>query len=143
MQYKPERKYQLANEVKAYDNVNPKHYNSHLSGIETIRLTESETFSLGNAIKYLMRHQQKGKPVEDLRKAEWYLVNALRNNEDMTIYAANSNLVHLWDQWIAAEEEDFFSSVGEDIFLVLVMLQNYNIEHALRRLKDHLKELDK
>jgi len=30
-------------------------------------------YHLGNVIKYIARHQHKGRPIEDLKKAEWYL----------------------------------------------------------------------
>ena len=30
-------------------------------------------FSLGNAVKYIARADHKGKPVEDLEKALWYI----------------------------------------------------------------------
>ena len=56
------------------DNVNhPKHYNSHPSGVECIEITEHMTFCLGNAMKYIWRASLKGKEVEDLRKARWYI----------------------------------------------------------------------
>jgi translation initiation factor 2B subunit (eIF-2B alpha/beta/delta family) len=56
------------------NNVNhPSHYTSHPSGIETIEITEHMGFSLGNAIKYIMRADHKGEPIEDLKKAAWYI----------------------------------------------------------------------
>ena len=56
------------------DNVNhPKHYNSHPSGVECIEITEHMNFCLGNAMKYIWRASLKGKEVEDLRKARWYI----------------------------------------------------------------------
>ena len=56
------------------DNVNhPKHYNSHPSGVECIEITEHFNFCLGNAVKYIWRASLKGKEVEDLRKARWYI----------------------------------------------------------------------
>ena len=33
----------------------------------------SEDFCIGNAIKYLSRYKHKGKPLQDLQKARWYL----------------------------------------------------------------------
>lgn len=30
-------------------------------------------FRLANAVKYIARHKHKGKPLEDLKKAAWYL----------------------------------------------------------------------
>ena len=51
----------------------PPHYTSHPSGIETIQITEHMNFCLGNAIKYILRADFKGKKVEDLEKAVWYI----------------------------------------------------------------------
>lgn len=56
------------------DNVNhPKHYTSHPAGIECIQVTEHMNFNLGNAVKYIWRCNEKGDPVENLKKAVWYL----------------------------------------------------------------------
>ena len=51
----------------------PTHYKSHPSGIEPIEITKHESFNIGNAIKYMMRRNFKGKPLEDLKKARFYL----------------------------------------------------------------------
>lgn len=57
----------------------PPHYTSHPSGIEAIQITEHMNFCLGNAIKYIWRAGLKSKsPVEDLRKARWYIDRELR-----------------------------------------------------------------
>lgn len=52
----------------------PEHYNNHPSGIECITIVEHFNFNLGNAIKYIWRAGLKSNdPIEDLRKAEWYI----------------------------------------------------------------------
>ena len=51
----------------------PPHYTSHPSGVEVIQITEHMNFCLGNAIKYIMRSELKGRPIEDLKKAAWYI----------------------------------------------------------------------
>lgn len=51
----------------------PTHYTSHPSGVEVIAITEHMGFCLGNAIKYILRADLKGNPIEDLQKAQWYL----------------------------------------------------------------------
>ena len=51
----------------------PKHYTSHPSGIECIQITRHMNFCLGNAIKYIWRADEKGKAIEDLDKAIFYL----------------------------------------------------------------------
>jgi hypothetical protein len=57
-----------------HDNVNhPKHYTAHPSGVECIEITEHMNFCLGNAVKYIWRASLKGKEVEDLKKARWYI----------------------------------------------------------------------
>lgn len=53
----------------------PAHYKR--GGIECIEALEAlgiaEDFCRGNAIKYLWRMQDKGDPVQDARKARWYV----------------------------------------------------------------------
>lgn len=56
------------------DNVNhPKHYTSHPSGIECIQIVEHMGFCLGNAVKYIWRADLKGRAIEDLEKARFYI----------------------------------------------------------------------
>lgn len=53
---------------------NPQHYNQN--GIEVIDVIETYTPDnprLANVLKYVCRHSYKGKPLEDLEKAKWYL----------------------------------------------------------------------
>ena len=50
----------------------PSHYNQ---GIEPIDIIECWrlNFSLGNVIKYVLRSPYKGREIEDLEKARWYI----------------------------------------------------------------------
>lgn len=65
------------------DQVNqPKHYTSHPSGIECIEITEHMSFNLGNAIKYIWRADLKGKSMEDLKKARWYIEREINKREE-------------------------------------------------------------
>jgi hypothetical protein len=41
--------------------------------VECIEVTEHFNFNKGNAINYIWRSADKGKEVEDLRKARWYI----------------------------------------------------------------------
>jgi hypothetical protein len=59
----------------------PKHYTSHPSGIECIQITEHYGFNLGNVIKYIWRAEEKGAPLEDLKKAKWYLEREIAKRE--------------------------------------------------------------
>jgi hypothetical protein len=57
-----------------HDDVNhPPHYNKHPSGIECIEVTRYMNFNLSNAVKYLWRCNDKGKKIEDLEKAKFYI----------------------------------------------------------------------
>lgn len=57
----------------------PKHYTNgptcpHCGNtIECITITEKMGFCDGNAVKYIWRRKMKGKPLEDLKKARWYI----------------------------------------------------------------------
>ena len=70
------------------DNVNnPSHYQCENATItiEPIELCEQCGFLLGNALKYLFRYQHKGKPLEDLQKAEYYLKRYLDTSSDLQV----------------------------------------------------------
>ena len=70
--------------TKKVDNINrPAHYNEHPSGVECIQIIEHMNFNLGSALKYIWRCDLKGKTVEDLRKAVFYINReiALRGEE--------------------------------------------------------------
>ena len=64
------------------DTVNhPKHYNLSPSGVECITVVEHMSFNVGNAMKYLWRADEKGAPIEDLRKALWYVQREIERRE--------------------------------------------------------------
>lgn len=62
----------------AEDSTNPAHYRRHPSGIECIEVTRHMNFNTGNAIKYIWRYLDKGDPIENLKKAQWYLDDEIR-----------------------------------------------------------------
>jgi len=60
------------------DQVNsPEHYTTHPSGVECIQITEHMNFNLGNAVKYIWRADLKGKTLQDLEKAIWYITREI------------------------------------------------------------------
>jgi hypothetical protein len=64
--------------AKATSTVNhPSHYNAHPSGIECIEVVRHMGFNIGNAVKYLWRADEKGRPIEDLEKAAWYITDEI------------------------------------------------------------------
>lgn len=56
----------------------PPHYTQHPSGVECIQITEHMGFNLGNALKYIWRADLKGKAIEDLEKARWYIEREIK-----------------------------------------------------------------
>lgn len=68
--------------MKKFDTINKaKHYNQHPSGIECIDVVEWFGFNIGNAIKYLWREAFKGAPIEDLKKARYYIDREIKKRE--------------------------------------------------------------
>lgn len=80
----------LANKIfqETYDKYHPDlvnhppHYKA--GGVETIDFIEAKdlNYRLGNVVKYVTRAGKKGDPIEDLKKARWYLdreINAREN----------------------------------------------------------------
>jgi hypothetical protein len=61
----------------------PAHYGGADSPYEAIKVVEAWRlgFCLGNVVKYLSRAGKKGDPLEDLKKARWYLDREIENLE--------------------------------------------------------------
>lgn len=59
----------------------PPHYK--VGGIEVIDIIEAKDlgYHLGCVVKYVLRADHKGKPLEDLRKAQWYLDREIARRE--------------------------------------------------------------
>ena len=51
----------------------PPHYTQGKIEVLDFILDQEFGYLAGNVVKYLSRYRHKGKPVEDLRKAEFYL----------------------------------------------------------------------
>ena len=69
------------------DTVNhPNHYT--YGSIECIDYLDAigvgQNFCAGNALKYITRYKNKGKPVEDLKKAVFYIEHIIKKLEDGT-----------------------------------------------------------
>jgi hypothetical protein len=66
------------------DNVNnPDHYGGAENPYEAIKVIEAWGlgFCLGNVLKYIARNEKKRVPIEDLKKAAWYLNREIQNRE--------------------------------------------------------------
>ncbi|MDU2142742.1 MAG: DUF3310 domain-containing protein [Bifidobacterium longum] len=88
----------------ANDPVNsPNHYTRSHPGMECIELTADTSFCLGNAIKYLWRYHSKGRPVEDLEKARWYLCHVIALSCDGAIRKWMRRVAMMCDRHSACE----------------------------------------
>ena len=75
---KAEQAREQSDHKEIMDMVNsPSHYNEFgiecIDAIQAATGSEFKSYLQGNIMKYLWRYRYKGKPVEDLQKAEWYL----------------------------------------------------------------------
>lgn len=75
--------------VKKYEDFvnSPPHYNygkiECIEAIEESMTPESfKGYLKGNTMKYLWRYERKGKSVEDLKKAQWYLDKLISEVEE-------------------------------------------------------------
>ena len=87
----------------------PSHYNR---GIEPIDIIECWrlNFSLGNVIKYVLRSPYKGREIEDLEKARWYIdreIERLKKERDRNILQEIKNNTNLSaDKFIKLKKGD-------------------------------------
>ena len=119
------------------DNVNnPSHYQCENATItiEPIELCEQCGFLLGNALKYLFRYQHKGKPLEDLQKAEYYLKRYLDTFSDLQV-----------DHRVFDDEGIIFNAFKGKEFLKdwrADMETKINIKHLLKVTQKKIKEFE-
>ena len=89
----------------------PAHYEAN-GPFECIELTQHYDFCLGNAIKYVWRHMDKGKPFEDLSKALWYIQREIATTDSdyspaptgaarKLFTLSDMNYAHMADFWYA------------------------------------------
>jgi hypothetical protein len=75
--------------MKSTDPINPDHYKLNPQGIEAIDAieasmspTEFQGAMKKDVMKYIWRYRYKGKPLEDLKKAKWYLERLIASVEE-------------------------------------------------------------
>jgi hypothetical protein len=84
---KAEQAKEQSDHKEIMDMVNsPSHYNEFgiecIDAIQAATGSEFKSYLQGNIMKYLWRYRYKGKPVEDLQKAEWYLSRLIDTVKD-------------------------------------------------------------
>lgn len=120
---------------------NPPHYQCEnvTITVEPIQLCEQCGFLLGNALKYLFRYKHKGKPLEDLRKAEFYLKRWLDNQNNFDVELRGFNDEHL--VFNAFKHKEFFArwdtaaNLVDNIEVLLAWTQNKieNLEEETKK----------
>lgn len=131
----------------------PKHYKSE-SGVECIEIAEHLGFNLGNAFKYLFRRNKKGRTVEDLQKALWYLKRAKDNGDqgcsyllaDSDAFGVKKKIMTVVEKETANIREAMihtglvglgYRSVAVDRFMLTVELK-----HAIESVENEIKLLE-
>jgi hypothetical protein len=104
---------------------NPQHYNKQ--GIEVIDVIEAYElpYHLGNVIKYVCRHSYKGKPLQDLQKALWYLARYVEDMEDCLAVEEHG---HEYPGTPAQAHQDFCESLTDGYGRVLRASPPVNID---------------
>ena len=120
---------------------NPPHYQCEnvTITVEPIQLCEQCGFLLGNALKYLFRYPHKGKPLEDLKKAEFYLKRWLDNQNNFDVELRGFNDEHL--VFKAFKHKEFFAqwdtaaNLVDNIEVLLAWTQNKieNLEEETKK----------
>jgi hypothetical protein len=66
------------NRVKKDPVNSPDHYTWHPAGVEAISIIEVFPHNIAAAMGYLWRHDHKGEPIQDLRKAVWHIEREIK-----------------------------------------------------------------
>lgn len=107
-----------------------RHYNLHPSGVECIEIVRHLNFNLGNAMKYLWRHEDKENSEQDIEKAIYYLKNELSLREDFDgtqVHRLPDPVRARLDLWLASEPNSWRRTAVE----VISFQYTGNIRYAL------------
>lgn len=118
----------------------PPHYTGHPSGIEVIQITRNCSFDVGNAIKYIMRHNHKGSARQDLEKAVWYLNDHKRNFIRASSSAIGPTAKDYLERVIHAEILE--RTLPGHLTLALLSIKDEDYEGAVSLVEAYLSSLD-
>ncbi|GAB4584444.1 hypothetical protein [Nocardia sp. IFM 10818] len=93
------------------DNINPAHYQGFSNGAQVIDISEHLTSNGGQALQYIARStrldgKNKGNPLEDLRKAMWFIdrevsrLEAVQKAADEAVSARLDEWMNSLHEWI-------------------------------------------
>jgi hypothetical protein len=63
----------MSDQQQPEDPINPNHYTSHPSGIQCVEISKHLSGCLAQAFQYVWRCGQKDDPIQDLKKAIWFI----------------------------------------------------------------------
>ena len=121
----------------------PQHYTSENIVVnktyEPIDFCKLFGFELGNAFKYLFRRKHKGTELQDLKKAEFYLLKALGDDYEDTSIILDRVMERLMrDEYFA----EFFSLWSEKDFLRKFTLSMAGVREVLAFTRDEIVKLE-
>lgn len=105
--------------------------------IEPIELCEQCGFLFGNALKYLFRYEHKGKPLEDLKKARFYLNRWLEQSTDGS-ELIDLNIFSVRDREFKAFSQKEFLQAWKDF-----KPDSANVRQILLLVEQRIQELEK
>lgn len=112
----------------------PQHYNSHPSGIEAIDVCRFMSFDLGNAFKYIFRAPFKGSQLQDLKKARWYINDAITHLQEQN-FTLPADTMYLVGQP--------FNERLRAVLMIIVTASHHQarLEFALKLMDEEIAEL--
>jgi len=115
----------MSDQLQPEDPINPKHYTSHSSGIQCIEISKHLSGCLAQAFQYVWRCGQKDDPVQELKKAIWFIEAELTidQKDKLTVMASdevNNNLYNVCHY------------EGGNKYLALINIANANQLHKPR-----------
>ena len=123
----------------------PSHYTAHPSGIECHEITGLLGGNLSNVVKYVWRYDQKGKPIEDLKKALQYLEfekkDFLNIGEHTIDKRLQAGILRLRDL-CKTEKEIFKREVFYGVGAFLVNNALHSIDNISEKITNKIKELE-
>lgn len=121
----------------------PRHYNQHLSGVETIELIEHLPCNFANAVKYIWRCGLKSTetPLRDLKSARWYTE---REEKRFELYELDDEPVSkTYVVWRAHAHRVVEADFGSDLAEYLIALLALDFEAMLSVLDSAIGKLER
>lgn len=124
--------------------VNPQHYKGHPCGVEAVEIIKTMPFLLGTACKYLYRLGKKDDPMQELKKAEWYLQKWLAENP-----RNHAPVVNVWSKeqrkfldWVQTHEATRADKAIQRLLFALIGLLGVNVRTALAHVRVMIADIE-